>query len=86
MRAAVLRLQLTRQLRAHETGRERVGNGREMNAEEVLDNWSDIESEDSDVSSDDESGEEREDASDEEDDDNRQTWREATGLWINISL
>ena len=56
-----------------------------MNTEEVLDNWSDIESGDSDVSSD-ESEDEREESSDDEDDVNSQTWREATGTVIYICM
>ena len=52
-----------------------------MDEAEVLDNWSDIESEDSDISSDEseDSSGEREDSSDEDDGD-RNTWKEAAGF------
>ena len=56
-----------------------VNNG--MDAAEVLDNWSDVESEYSDISSDEseDSSGEREDSSDEDDCD-RHTWKEAAGF------
>ena len=69
----------TRQLRAHIQVEERVVNRREINAEEVLDNWSDLESDESDFSGD-ESENEREESSDQEDDDSRQSWRDVPGL------
>ena len=52
---------------------------RKMNAEEVLENWTDIENDHSNVS-DVSSDESEEVSSDEEDDDNSQTRRKASGL------
>ena len=71
-------------MRIYYTSSESGSKRRAMNADKVLDNWSDIESDDSDISSSKGENAEREserESSEQDDvDDSRQSWREVPGL------